>query len=111
MMDGLMSLYVMFGLFQDGLVPSYAIIVRERLRAREAGARVGVVLMKSILGRHCGAGCPARFFDATRSYRAAFANGIAWNGLNFRNGVFLLFRIPIITPRSATARPTWSAAE
>src|SRR6185312_3586561 len=44
LMDGLTSLYVisaLFGLFQGGIVPSYAIIVRECFPAREAGARVG----------------------------------------------------------------------
>ena len=39
--DGLTSLYVisaLFGLFQGGIVPSYALIVREYFPAREAGA-------------------------------------------------------------------------
>ncbi len=42
--DGLVSLYViaaLFGLFQGGIVPSYAIIVREHFAPTEAGARVG----------------------------------------------------------------------
>ena len=42
--DGLVSLYVisaLFGLFQGGIVPSYAIIVREYFPPAEAGARVG----------------------------------------------------------------------
>jgi MFS family permease len=46
--DGLMSLYVisaLFGLFQGGIVPSYAIIVRECFSPKEAGTRVGTVLM------------------------------------------------------------------
>src|ERR1700716_2512747 len=44
--DGLVSLFVisaLFGLFQGGIVPSYAIIVREYFPPREAGARVGTV--------------------------------------------------------------------
>ena len=43
--DGLVSLYIisaMFGLFQGGIVPSYAIIVREYFPASEAGAKVGL---------------------------------------------------------------------
>src|SRR5690606_15820013 len=45
---GLMSLYMvsaLFGLFQGGIVPSYAIIVREHFSPREAGSRVGMVMM------------------------------------------------------------------
>jgi sugar phosphate permease len=37
--DGLVSLYVIsavFGLFQGGIVPSYAIIIREYFPAKEA---------------------------------------------------------------------------
>ena len=51
--DGLTSLYVisaMFGLFQGGIVPSYAIIVRESMPAREAATRVGIVIMASVFG-------------------------------------------------------------
>ena len=43
--DGLVSLYLvsaMFGLFQGGIVPSYAIIVREYFPPAEAATRVGV---------------------------------------------------------------------
>ena len=40
--DGLVSLYLvsaLFGLFQGGIVPSYAMIVREYFRADQAGTR------------------------------------------------------------------------
>ena len=97
MMDGLTSLYVisaLFGLFQGGLVPSYAIIVRESFPAREAGGRVGVILMMTLLGMALGGWMSGVIFDLTGSYRAAFANGVAWNGLNLLIAVFLLFRSP-----------------
>jgi MFS family permease len=114
MMDGLTSLYVisaLFGLFQGGLVPSYAIIVRESFPAHEAGARVGIILMMTILGMALGGWMSGVIYDLTGSYRAAFANGVAWNGLNFLIAVFLLFRSPIIAPHSATAPHAGSAAE
>ena len=44
--DGLTSLYVVtgiFGLFQGGIVPMYAVIIREYLPAKEAGMRIGLV--------------------------------------------------------------------
>jgi MFS family permease len=113
MMNGLTSLYVisaLFGLFQGGLVPSYAIIVRESFPAREAGGRVGIILMMTILGMALGGWMSGAIFDITGSYRAAFANGIAWNALNFLIAVFLLFRSPLIAPRSAIAPHAGSAA-
>ncbi len=114
MMDGLTSLYViamLFGLFQGGLVPSYAIIVRENFPASEAGTRVGLILMMTLLGMALGGWLSGAIFDLTGSYTAAFANGVAWNVLNFLIAVFLLFRSPIISRRSATAPPAASAAE
>ena len=114
MTDGLTSLYVisaLFGLFQGGLVPSYAIIVRESFPANEAGGRVGIILMMTLMGMALGGWMSGVIFDLTGSYRAAFANGVAWNGLNFLIALFLLFRSPLIALRSATAPHARSAAE
>jgi len=93
--DGLVSLYVisaMFGLFQGGIVPSYAIIVREHFPPAEAGARVGTVLMCTLFGMALGGWMSGKVFDLTGSYHAAFLNGIAWNLLNGAIAVFLLRR-------------------
>jgi hypothetical protein len=49
-------------------------------------------------------------FDLTGSYRAAFANGLAWNALNFLIALFLLYRTPLSASRWATARRAGSAA-
>jgi MFS family permease len=85
--DGLVPLYVisaLFGLFQGGIVPSYAIIVREHFPAAEAGARVGTVIMATMLGMALGGWMSGKVFDLTGSYHAAFINGIlVWNLLNF----------------------------
>jgi MFS family permease len=84
--DGLVSLYLvsaLFGLFQGGIVPSYAIIVREHFPPAEAGARVGTVIMCTLLGMALGGWMSGKVFDMTGSYDAAFINGVAWNGLNF----------------------------
>jgi MFS family permease len=83
--DSLASLYVvaaLFGLFQGGIVPSYAIIVREYFPPSEAGVRTGIVLMCTLLGMALGGWLSAKVFDLTGSYHAAFVNGIAWNLLN-----------------------------
>jgi MFS family permease len=114
MMDGLTSLYVisaLFGLFQGGLVPSYAIIVRESFPAKEAGARVGLILMMTLLGMALGGWMSGVIYDLTGSYRAAFANGVAWNALNFLIAVFLLVRSAITAPRLATAPRVGSVTE
>ncbi|ADU35358.1 MFS transporter [Variovorax paradoxus] len=94
--DGLVSLYVisaLFGLFQGGLVPAYAIIVREHFPPKEAGARVGTVLMFSLFGMALGGWMSGKVFDLTGSYHAAFVNGIGWNLLNLCIASFLLFRL------------------
>jgi len=93
--DGLASLYVvsaMFGLFQGGLVPSYAVIVREFFPAEEAGVRVGIVLMATVFGMALGGWMSGVIFDLTGSYQAAFVNGVLWNLLNIGIAVGLLRR-------------------
>jgi MFS family permease len=96
----------MFGLFQGGIVPSYAIIVREYFPPREAGVRTGVVLMATLFGMAFGGWISGVIFDITGSYRAAFLNGIAWNLLNLTIAFWLLRRslrpaLPLATPRAA----------
>ena len=94
--DGLVPLYVisaMFGLFQGGIVPSYAIIVREHFPAAEAGARVGTVIMATMLGMALGGWMSGKVFDLTGSYHAAFINGIAWNLLNLGIAMTLWRRV------------------
>jgi len=91
--DGLVSLYVvsaMFGLFQGGIVPSYAIIVREFFPPSEAGAKVGLVIMCTLLGMALGGWMSGAVYDLTGSYRAAFVNGIGWNLLNLTIAFYLL---------------------
>jgi MFS family permease len=93
--DGLVSLYVvsaLFGLFQGGIVPTYAIIVREYFPSREAGTRVGVVITATLFGMALGGWLSGAIFDLSGSYRAAFVNGILWNLLNVSIAAFLLRR-------------------
>ncbi len=93
--DSMTSLYVvsaLFGLSQGGIVPSYALVVREYMPAREAGARVGFVLMMTIFGMALGGWVSGWIYDLTGSYRWAFLNGIAFNGLNIAIMLMLLMR-------------------
>src|SRR5256712_2644044 len=102
-LDGPLSLYVvsaLFGLFQGGIVPSYAIIVREYFPSREAGARVGAVITATLFGMALGGWMSGAIFDLTGSYKAAFVNGILFNVVNVSIALFLL--------RRAMARPAFA---
>ena len=93
--DGLFSLYVisaLFGLFQGGIIPSYALIVREYFAPKEAGTRVGIVLMASLFGMALGGWMSGYIFDETGSYQAAFLNGLGWNAVNATIVLWLLTR-------------------
>lgn len=104
--DALVPLYVVslvFGLSQGGIVPSYALIVREYMPAKEAGARVGFVLMMTVFGMALGGWASGFIYDVTGSYQAAFLNGIAWNGLNIAIMLWLLSRTRTRGPAVQTA--------
>ena len=104
--DGLVSLYVisaLFGFFQGGIVPSYAIIVREYFPPKEAGARVGAVIFATMIGMALGGWMSGKVFDLTGSYHAAFINGLAWNLLNLSIASWLLWRVKKLTTQVPTA--------
>jgi MFS family permease len=93
--DSMFSLYVisaLFGLFQGSIVPMYAIIVREFFAPREAGMRLGVVLMATLIGMALGGWMSGWIFDLTGSYQAAFLNGLGWNLVNVSIMLWLLLR-------------------
>jgi MFS family permease len=102
--DGLASLYVVslvFGLSQGGIVPCYAIIVREYMPAAEAGQRIGIVILATIAGMAIGGWMSGWIYDITGSYAAAFLNGIAWNLLNMAIAFMLLWKSGAARPQAA----------
>lgn len=101
--DGLTSLFIVtgiFGLFQGGIVPMYAVIIREYLPAKEAGVRIGLVMSATILGMAFGGYVSGAIFDFFASYRVAFLNGLAWNLVNLAVVAWLMLRA---RPRLAVA--------
>jgi MFS family permease len=105
--DGLASLYIIsaiFGLFQGGIVPMYAVICREFLPPREAGQRIGLVVSATIVGMAAGGYVSAVIYDWSGSYRMAFLNGVLWNGVNLAVVLWLLWR------RAAAKAMTTAAA-
>jgi MFS family permease len=103
--DDLTSLYVisaMFGLVQGGIVPAYAIIIREHFPPKEAGVRVGSVIFGTLIGMAFGGWISGAIFDLTGRYNTAFINGIAWNLMNFFIILWLLKRSQHLwTPKAA----------
>jgi len=102
--NGLTSLFVVsgiFGLFQGGIVPMYAVIIREFLPPREAGARIGLVVSSTIVGMAFGGYVSGAIFDWSHSYRLAFLNGALWNAVNFAVVAWLFLRRPRTLPRAA----------
>jgi MFS family permease len=94
--DGLVPLYVisaLFGLFQGGIVPTYAIIVREYFDPARASVLVGAVIMATLIGMALGGWLSGFIFDITGSYHAAFLNGIGWNLLNLSITGWLFLRL------------------
>jgi MFS family permease len=94
--DSLFSLYVisaLFGLFQGGLVPSYAIIVRDYFPPEQAGTRVGITLTATLMGMAVGGWLTGAIYDFTGSYQVAFLNGVFWNIVNLGIVLSLIWRV------------------
>ncbi len=101
---GLTSLYVIaaaFGLSQGGIVPSYAIIVREYMPPREAGRRVGIVMFATIVGMAAGGWSSGWLYDMSGEYTLALWHGIGWNLVNASIVLMILFRLGRVSPRLA----------
>jgi len=107
--DGLQSLYVVsaiFGLFQGGIVPMYAVVTREYLPAKQAGVRIGLVMSMTLLGMAAGGYLSGVIFDYFGSYRVAFLHGLAWNFVNLAIVCWLMLRArprPTVTLASGPA--------
>ncbi len=104
--DGLVSLYIIsaiFGLFQGGLVPCYAIVVRENFPPDQAGTRVAMAFSSTLLGMALGGWMSGAIFDATGSYTAAVLNGLLWNAMNLCICGWMLSREKPRAPKLAMA--------
>ena len=94
--ESLISLYIiaaLFGLFQGGIIPAYAIIVREYFPIKDLSKRVGLCIMATMTGMALGGWLSGFVFDLTGSYQASFMNGIMWNLMNIAIVTFLLLRV------------------
>jgi predicted MFS family arabinose efflux permease len=100
--DGLLSLYVvsaLFGLFQGGIIPSYALVVRKLFKPAQIAGRLSWVVSATLLGMALGGWLSGVIYDLTGSYQAAFINGIVWNLVNGLIVGTLLWRVKAIERR------------
>jgi len=103
--DTLPSIYavsIMFGLFQGGIVPCYALIVREFFPEAEAGRRLSIIILATVIGMAFGGWAGGVIYDFTGSYEAAFIHSVGWNVLNMGLIGFLLIRLNFGTARVDT---------
>ena len=100
--DQLWSLYLvggLYGLAYGGIVPTYAVIVREYFPVRELGWRIGVVYLFGTVGMALGGVLGGFVFDIAASYYAAFSVGVDFNVADtVPIGPVLLRDRPVVTP-------------
>lgn len=102
--DSLFGLYLLsgiFGLVFGGIVPAYALAIRELFPAHQAGWRMGVVFLFGTVGMAIGGVVGGWIFDLTGTYALAFLVGVAFNIANLVTISTLLWRGRLATPATA----------
>ena len=118
MTDGISGIYVggaLFGLGFGGLVPMYAVAIRNIYPVSQAGWRFGAIFLFGALGMSLGGQTAGVIFDLTGGYRWAFALGVLFNIFNLAllATTFLMTRGPRRhgdVPLSGTGRASPGAA-
>lgn len=85
LVGGETSLYLvsgLFGLVFGGIVPAYALAVRELFPARDTGWRMGVVFLFGTGGMALGGFLGGWIYDLAGHYHIAFLVGVAFNVVN-----------------------------
>jgi MFS family permease len=90
---GLFAVASVFGLGFSGIIPSYAVAIRDLYPSREASWRIPTVLMTSMSGMAFGSWFAGVLFDMFVSYRPAFVAGVLFNLANLAVIVFLVSRM------------------
>ena len=83
--DSLVGLYVVsaaFGFGFGGIVPSFLLSIRELFPEREAGWRMGAVVLGGLCGMALGSWLGGYVYDLTASYQPAFLAGVLFNLVN-----------------------------
>ena len=99
------SLYMvsgLFGLVFGGIVPAYALAVRELFPARDTGWRMGVVFLFGTGGMALGGFLGGWVYDLAGHYHIAFLVGVAFNVVNL---VAIVTALWLKSPRSGMLAP------
>ena len=100
---GLFAISAAFGLGFSGIIPSYAVSIRDLFPSSEASWRIPTVLFTGMSGMAVGSWFGGELFDRFGSYTAAFATGVLFNLFNLAIVGFLVSRLP---RRGQTAEPS-----
>ena len=82
-----------FGLGFSGIIPSYAVTIRDLFPSKEASWRIPTVLMTAMSGMAFGSWWAGKLYDTYLSYRPAFASGVLFNLANLAMIAFLVSRL------------------
>jgi len=102
---GLFVVAAYFGLGYGGIVPAYALIVREFFSAGHIGQTIGVVVLFGTIGMALGSWMAGAIHDVTGTYMDAFLVGYGFNLMNIAIVFFLMSRWHN-RPRTGTGGPS-----
>ena len=103
---GLFVIAAAFGLGFSGIIPSYAVAIRDLFPSSEASWRIPAVLFTGMSGMAVGSWFGGVLYDHFGGYAPAFATGVLFNVVNLAIVGFLVSRLPrwdrssIITARA-----------
>jgi MFS family permease len=83
--DSLAGLYIaaaLYGLAYGGIVPTYAVIIREYMPLDRVGSNIGAIFLFGTVGMAAGGMVGGIVFDYAGNYFAAFGVGVAFNVAN-----------------------------
>jgi MFS family permease len=101
---GLFAIAAIFGLGFSGIIPSYAVAIRDLYPASQASWRIPLTLFTAMSGMAFGSWFAGKLYDHFAYYAPAFGISVVFNILNLMIVGFLVLRL------AGTRRtPQWSA--
>jgi len=105
---GLFMVSFFFGLGFSGIIPAYALAIREIFPASEASWRMPIMLMSTATGMAIGGWLAGALYDAFGYYAPAFAAGVALNALNV---MIIASLVALQRRRVVPPSPEWERAD
>jgi MFS family permease len=101
---GLFAISAAFGLGFSGIIPAYAVTIRELYPSAEASWRIPLILFTGMSGMAFGSWFAGVLYDHFAYYAPAFATGVAFNVANLAVVAFLVVRMS-----GSRRSPLWPA--